>query len=324
MQPLPAISVIHKKHKPMKYLTLLLLSLPFLVQAQTFEQRYSDVTDIHLATGSADCEVRKASGNEITVIVEHDFGDDYEPDISQNGKRLMIKDGPDRRGSGDLKYTLIVPDGTDLKLTAGSGDIRVDGLKINLSGNSGSGDITLRNTAGDVSFNNGSGDLEVSDFEGELSMNVGSGETTIDDYRGFLKVNCGSGDVEIEDIEAVVQINAGSGDVELENAVFTAKSSLNAGSGNVSVELAGALTSDLAINTGSGKGHLDMNGHAFNGTLVMEADKKKGRIDAPFSFDTTEEIRENDRVKVRKTVKMGDENIELSISTGSGVASVEE
>ncbi len=307
----------------MKYLLSILLCLPFALHAQTIEQSFSNVTDISLTTGSGNCEIRKASGNSVSLKLEHSFGDEYQPSIRQDGNRLVVKDGP-HKGSGKQKYILMVPDGTELKLTTGSGNVTVEGLMLELKGTTGSGNLTIKNSRGEISINNGSGDLEVADFEGELSMNVGSGDASLSDYKGELKINCGSGDVTAEGIEALVKINAGSGNIELDNASFTDKSSLNAGSGNVSVSLSNALAHDLSINTGSGKGTLDMNGKAFKGTLVLEADKKKGEIDAPFTFDSTEEIEENNQVKIRKTVKLGNENIKVKISTGSGVAAVEE
>ncbi len=307
----------------MRLLLCFLLIVPVALSAQTFEQSYNGIDNVNLTTGSGDIVVQKSTGSQVKLILEHSFGDAYEPSIDQRGNRLVIKDGDHKGKSGDQKYTLMVPDNTTINFTTGSGNISASGLSVDLKGNTGSGDLKFTKMKGVVSINAGSGDLDVSDYDGELKLNVGSGDATIDDYKGDLSINCGSGDVKAKNIAAAIQINAGSGSLDLENASFTGKSALNAGSGSVDISLAASVTHDLAINTGSGNATLDMNGNSFNGTLVMEVDKKKGKIESSFSFDSTEEIDENGRTKIRKTAKMGNDPVKIKISTASGVASAE-
>jgi len=307
----------------MRLLLCFLLILPLAVSAQTFEQSYEGIKNLNLTTGSGDIIVKKSSGSQVTLMLEHSFGDSYNPSIDQRGDRLIIKDGKNRGNSGDQTYTLMVPDNTNINFTTGSGNISASGLTVDLNGNTGSGDLEFTQMKGEVSINAGSGDLNVSEYDGNLKLNVGSGDATIDGYKGDLTINCGSGDLEAENIAAEIHINAGSGSLELENTTFTGKSALNAGSGTVNVSLGASLKHDLAINAGSGKANLDMNGNSFGGILVLEAEKKKGKIDAPYTFDKTEEIKENGQTKIRKTVKMGNESVKIKIATGSGVASVE-
>ncbi len=307
----------------MKYLLITFLCLPLVVSAQRIEKSFSDVEDINLTTGSGDIEVRKASGNEVTVILEHSYGDDYNPSIELRGSRLVIKDGKNKSWSGEQKFTLIVPDDLDINFTTGSGNISADGITTDFKGTTGSGDLSFSSMKGEVSVNSGSGDLEVENFDGELSLNVGSGDAEVENYKGELSINCGSGDIELDSFEGAVRINTGSGSVELDNAKLTGKSALNAGSGDIDVVLSSALEADLSINTGSGDSKLNMGGNAFTGTIVMEADKRKGKIEADFDFDKTEEIEEHDQVKIRKTAVMGNSNIKIKMSTGSGVTSAE-
>jgi hypothetical protein len=78
------------------------------------------------------------------------------------------------------------------------------------------------------------------------------------------------------------------------------------------------------LTSGSGDAELHFNGNEIAGEIVMQANKKNGRIDAPFAFDKTEEIddNDNDHVTVKKTVVKGSATPLVRISTGSGTAAL--
>lgn len=308
----------------MRILFIAILCLPLTLAAQKFEQSYSGVESIQLTTGSSSCEIRRSSGNEVTVIVEHTLGDQYQPSVDQRGSRLLIKDGERKGTEGSQKYTLIVPNDLSLKYTAGSGDIEAEGLTIDIEGNTGSGNITLKDMSGSLKMNCGSGDLTVEDYSGKLALNTGSGDSDISGFQGELGINSGSGDIEMNEVNASIKVNTGSGKVDGEGIIIAGKSAFNAGSGDISIQLDEGLKHNLSINTGSGHSMLDFDGNAFTGTIVMEADKRKGEIKAPFSFDTEEEITENDQVKIRKTAVLGGDAVEIKMATGSGVVEVQD
>jgi myo-inositol-hexaphosphate 3-phosphohydrolase len=78
------------------------------------------------------------------------------------------------------------------------------------------------------------------------------------------------------------------------------------------------------VNSGSGDATLDFGGNKIEGKVIMTANKKNGKIVAPFTFDKTEEVDNgnNDNVRIRKTVQLGTNDIEIKVGTGSGTAEI--
>lgn len=170
-----------------------------------------------------------------------------------------------------------------------------------------------------MSVSTGSGDLDIEAFDGVLDGSTGSGTIRVLNSKGELKLNCGSGNIRITDSQAEFRASTGSGDVAARNLKLVAASRFNSGSGDAQVQLAGSPMFDISVGSGSGNAELDFNGNEISGDIVMTANKKNGRIVAPFDFDKTEETMEGgDQVTVRKSVVKGTQKI--SVSTGSGEA----
>lgn len=314
--------------KQLKQTTVLLalaLFISFSINAQSeIDQNFSGISAIDISTGSSDCIVKKGTGSEVNVKLDHTFGDDFKPTVEKRGNKLVIKETY-KNGSnrGQATWTLTIPNGTDLKFNTGSGDFEATDLEVDLTLNAGSGDFELQDIKGDITSNAGSGDLELQDFSGQLNVNVGSGDLEIENASGQVKLNCGSGDIELSNINATIAANVGSGDISAERVTLAGKGDFNSGSGDVSVDLAATPTSNVSVNSGSGDAHLDFSGNDINGTVIMTANKKNGEIEAPFSFDNVEEIDNgSDHVTVKKTAKLGNSSVVIKIGTGSGTASV--
>ena len=310
--------------------TSLLIALAFLftvtANAQSkIDKDFSGIKKIDISTSSGDCIIKKGSGSDVNVKLDHNFGDDYNPIVEQNGSRLVIKE-KDKRGSwsGSAKWTITVPDGMDIKFNTGSGSFEATDLEMELTMNTGSGSLTLENMKGNISSNSGSGSLEVDNFSGDIRANVGSGDLKVSDASGYVKLNSGSGSIRLSKVNAEVGANVGSGNIRARGVTLAGSSSFNSGSGNVEVELSESPRYNISVNSGSGDAELDFNGNAIAGTVVMTANKKNGKIVAPFKFDKEEEIDNGGRnnVRIRKTAKLGNSDVEIKVGTGSGVAKV--
>lgn len=134
----------------------------------------------------------------------------------------------------DLEVRITCPPGTDLELSGGSTDLRVDGELGDVSARSASGDIKLdtvrkklqvKTASGDISvgtIDSGgsvvtvSGDLDVGSFEGALTARAVSGDTRIRRIRGPLNVTTTSGDVSLDSVETgEVRMQTVSGDARI-------------------------------------------------------------------------------------------------------------
>jgi len=292
---------------------------------QTITKTYDGVKDIRLITSAGDGIIKKGNSNQVKVTLEYTYDDDsFEPIFEQNGTRLELREEFERgsRTSGRATWTLEIPDDIDLRFNTGSGDLQIDDLKIELRSNLGSGDIELRDLTGDIDVNTGSGDIDVDKLDGDLNANTGSGRIVIADSKGNLDVNTGSGDIRLNRITGALGVNVGSGDITATGLNITGSSSFNSGSGDSEVVLASVLNHDISVNSGSGDAVLDFNGNKIEGEIVMKASKRNGRIEAPFSFDKEYEEDKGRQVIMIKEAKIGNKDIRIRVSTGSGTARI--
>lgn len=319
------------KHVKSTFLLIALFLTATAYGQKTINKTFTGVKSIRIEIGSGSGVVKKGSSDEVRITVEHDYDDDeYEPQFEQRGDRLIIDEDfrRSRRGRwssrGSSEWTIEIPDGMELDYSVGSGSIEIDGLTLDLDANAGSGSIELSDVNGNLDVNSGSGSIRASNLEGELDANTGSGSIRLRDIKADLDLNTGSGSIRLEEAEGGFRLNTGSGSIDASGLSITGNSSFNTGSGRAEVELAAELNHDISVNTGSGDATLDFNGTKIEGEIIMEADKRRGRISAPFDFDKEydEDSGWRDNRKMVKEAKIGSKNIRIRVSTGSGDATI--
>jgi len=309
------------------YTTLLAIAMltftASLVDAQQkIEKSFEGIDDITLNLASGDCIFEKGSSSMIKVTLEYTYdNENFTPKFEQKGSRLIIEEKfKNGHNEGWSKWSLQIPDGMEIDVNSGSGDITASDLKMELKSNSGSGDIIFSNMTGETSVNTGSGEVEVDGFEGNFSVNTGSGDIRLDVSKGKININAGSGDIRLTGSNADFSVNTGSGDISARDVVIAGNSSFNSGSGDSEIILSGELNYNLSVNSGSGDAVVDFNGQEINGFVTMKANKRNGEIIAPFEFDKVEEEDNGNQTTVKKTVKLGNKDIEIHVGTGSGKA----
>ena len=273
---------------------------------QTVNRTFTGIEEVEMSVSSGDAVFEKSPDGKVYVELQHDI-DDYEPTIEQKGSTLVINEEKmkNRRSwSGRAKWIIKMPDNAEISFNTGSGEAMLNNLKADFSANSGSGNISIEGAEGKVSGNTGSGNLKARDWKGELSFNAGSGN------------------IDLYNLEAQISANVGSGDITVSKLVLSGKGSFNSGSGDVDVALAKPLDYDISVNSGSGDATLDFDGNEIEGLITMEANKNNGKIEAPFDFDSTEEIRNGSNTTVKKTKKMGNSEVKIRVGTGSGTAEI--
>lgn len=88
--------------------------------------------------------------------------EDYNPTIEKRGSTLVINEENMRNvpsWSGNVSWSLRIPDGLEVRHNAGGGGVSVAGLRVNLE------------------MNTGSGHFEMTDYEGKVKVNAGSGDS---------------------------------------------------------------------------------------------------------------------------------------------------
>ena len=306
------------------FILLSLISIGLFAQEKSVQKTFKNVKSIAIITSSGNCIVQKSDDNNINVEVIYSFDDEnFEPRMQQRGSNLKLQENFEGTARGSSTWKIAIPENLELKFRSGSGNFKARNNKFQASGNSGSGNIILEGITGDIEFNTGSGNFSVKNYSGRFKGNAGSGNFLIRDAEGTLNANSGSGNIMVENAKATLSCNSGSGNVLGSGLGINGKSSFNAGSGNVKVVLAGTLRHDLQANSGSGDAEVDFHGSQITGEIVMKANKKNGKIVAPFTFDSEEEEKQGGQTILRKSKKFDDSGVMVRISTGSGEARVE-
>lgn len=317
-----------KNMKNLTKITLLALLSAFIFscsvaqEEKTIEKSFEGLDKIEADFASGDLTLVKGTSSSVKIKLVYTYDDDrFTAEFEQNGSKLEIEERFERgTNNGWGKWTITAPDGLDIEVNSGSGDISAQNIEVDIDSNSGSGDIDLSNVSGNLEINNGSGDVDVEDHKGEVSVNTGSGDVSLSDSNGEVDINAGSGDIKLHSVSADFSINTGSGDIEAELVTILGSSSFISGSGDTEVSLAKSLDYNISLNSGSGNAELDFNGFEISGEITMKANKKNGDIIAPFDFDKVEEEDHGNQTTIKKTVKIGSKDIRINVGTGSGNA----
>lgn len=179
-----------------------------------------------------------------------------------------------------------VPEGADLTLTSGSGDVTCEGTLGVVHARSGSGDVragavretTLATGSGDVSLvassdaklTTGSGDISVGDV-GDLHARVGSGDVTVRTLRGNGSVKSGSGRLRVVELSGSAQLKSGSGAIQV--GTLTGEVAASAASGAISLERVLSGVADLTTASGSQR-----IGVAHGTAVLVDAESRSGRV----------------------------------------------
>lgn len=115
-------------------------------------------------------------------------------------------------GSGEAKFVNVGP----MKLTDGSGDLTILGVKGDLEVEDGSGNMTIENVEGRVRVNDGSGEIRAKNIVGDFVVEEdGSGNIDVAGVGGDMRVEAdGSGGIDVDRVAGDFTVdNKGSGSI---------------------------------------------------------------------------------------------------------------
>ena len=276
-------------------------------QQGSIQQSFENIEVVKINIGYGDLTVEKSTSGRVEVKGKYN-DDEVDVELKTNGGKLSINEKSSWKGNKKEKseWTLKLPASTDLTVNIGAGESHINGY------------------AGELEANSGTGGFHLADVKGEIHLNSGTGNLEIQDSDGNFNLNSGTGNVKLAKVSGAISANSGTGNVMADNVSITGDSGLNSGTGNVSLSLGSPIKGDLALNSGTDNSRLNFNGYNFDGTLVMKCGKDSGKIEAPFGFDK-EETEGSGRYDntLKKTRKFGDSAVEITVSTGTGKASVQ-
>jgi DUF4097 and DUF4098 domain-containing protein YvlB len=116
---------------------------------------------------------------------------------------------------GDFECRISCPPGTDLELSGGSTDLRVDGELGAALVKTASGDVRLGDVRDNAQVKTASGDISVGSLGAEASLVTVSGDLGVERVDTMLAARTVSGDVTIGTIAGELGLSTTSGDVDI-------------------------------------------------------------------------------------------------------------
>jgi len=140
------------------------------------------------------------------------------------GHRIVIEEkdrirwGPIRISWGaDVLVRITCPPGTDLDLSGGSTDLRVEGDLGEVSVRTASGDVKLDSVQKKLQVKTASGDVDVRAIEADGTVNTVSGDIGVERVDGSLVARAVSGDARIASVRGPLTLTTTSGDARIES-----------------------------------------------------------------------------------------------------------
>ena len=281
---------------------LLLTGNSYAGKRKELNKEFEAKENIDINTTSGDCIIQQGSADKILVHVEYSVHpeDAFNPVFKERKSTLKINERWSGSSSGDVIWTITVPENTKIEFSTASGDFSMEDAKNDLNISTASGDVSIDNVTGEFEISTASGDVDADDVSGELDISTASGDIKIDDSQALFELSCASGDIEASRI------------------TITEESSFSTASGDVEVDLAKTAEYDLDLSAASGDVSLDYNGNEMKGYFELTAKKRWGGISSSVEFDGEEEFEKHGRTYVRKYFTAGLKEPQINISTASG------
>lgn len=305
---------------------ILLIGIGFSQERKEITKIFKNKTTVRIRTASGDCIVQKGSPDEIRVDLVYSVypEDAFEPEIDERGSTLEIRERWWNASRGRVKWTLTVPEKTEIRFSTASGDLSVEGLKNSVDASTASGDVTLMDFEGGLDISTASGDVELENCSGEYKLSTASGEIDANNIRGEMEMSTASGDIDVANSQGRFDLSCASGSIDASDIIVDDASSFSTASGRVYVSVGKTPEFDLELSAASGRVTLDYQGNSIKGYFEFVAREDRGEIRAPFQFDNVEEFYRHNRKYIKKTATIGAAVPKIYLSTASGSAVLKE
>lgn len=195
--------------------------------------------------------IRSWSRGQVRIQAEYDRADVV---ITRAQDRISVRTET-HRGDNEVDYTISVPRGTSVEVSAVSSDVHVSDVCGSISLNTTSGDVDVTCIDGDSQIQTVSGDVTVSNARARhLEVGSTSGDVVVRDLHGSLATNAVSGDLTLTDIVGdEVTAETVSGDVQYDGAIQdNGRYSFEAHSGDITVRVPSTMNATVTVSTFNG------------------------------------------------------------------------
>ena len=163
----------------------------------------------------AEIEVENITAGELDNFIKNNIRLSLQKQSNRALLESEISKPPLNGARARINLMITVPDKINVKITDGSGAIRIRNLIGDVRIDDDTGKILLENIVGDLTVNDGSGTIQIEEIGGNVRVRDGSGPIEIDYVTGDVYVSDGSGDITILHIDGNVTVSDESGDIDI-------------------------------------------------------------------------------------------------------------
>jgi len=172
--------------------------------------------DVTIA-GSSDGQMKIHAHQVVNTNSDNDAEKTFpalDPKVTVNGNSVLVK--VEGRDNGRADLTIELPDGATTDVTAGRGDVSVEGLKGASNVTANHGDVKLSEIGGSVHAHLSRGDFSAHRIAGAVSVDGHLSDVTVSDVTGTLSLDGEFfGDTHLEQIGSTVHFHSSRTDLDL-------------------------------------------------------------------------------------------------------------
>ncbi|OJJ20182.1 hypothetical protein BKI52_17060 [marine bacterium AO1-C] len=172
-----------------------------------------------------------------------------------------------KTGSGSMSGENI--GGQDVEFKTGSGGLKIENVSgKTVTARTSSGSQRWANVNGEFATQAGSGGIKIDGIKGNLNVRTGSGTIRVANVKGNVKAKAGSGGIRLNNIQGMLSLTTRSGGISGDGVLLTGNSDFQSGSGGIRMKLKNDLKK-LDFDLKAGSGGLRVGGERSGKRLVL-------------------------------------------------------
>jgi DUF4097 and DUF4098 domain-containing protein YvlB len=226
-----------------------------------------------------DISIQGTSGSEVKVVVytkgNEERRKDFTVDFEQEGNTVKIEGKRSRNHFRfwdgdwfDVRFEVQVPNNFNVELHTAGGDIVLEKIKGDITGETAGGDVKMAELEGEINLHTSGGDILLDDSKGTIEAKTSGGDVTCENVEGNLNVETSGGDIRVTHSDVELNAETSGGDI-----IVSLKDNhgihLSTAGGDVKVKLPKTITADVDASTAWGDVDCDLpfSGKIKNGEM---------------------------------------------------------
>jgi len=269
------------------------------------EETFDAKKEVRIKLILGDCRLEKSSDSKIHVhlVYEYDQMENFEFRMEDRGRYINLEeDLYGKNNDGYSRWTVAVPDDTEIEFNSATGNLKIQGLSL------------------EVDASTGTGEIDIMDADGEFDVSTGTGDVLLENCTGDIEASSGTGNVHVENCEGNIEASSGTGDVKASDITLDYEGEFSSGTGDAEVEFPDGKDFELTVASGTDDAVLMMKGKPIKGYFEFKCHARRGRIVSPLAFDSEREEGEDDDDYLIKSFTKERGTPKVYIRTGTGKA----